>query len=197
MTSTFPDDARDTSSTASLAPGSGRVLENASPVGAWNALLLKGFAFTAGALVLAAIGSFSARKGPAPPGSAHQEAALLNVGGSEWLAGAATVPPSSPTVALAAPTPSQAMAPASHKVVLNTADLAELRRLPGIGQRRAEMILELRDKLHGFKKLTDLLRVKGIGPKGLRRMLPMLVLNPEPLPAASTAKAAGGSSVPP
>jgi hypothetical protein len=59
------------------------------------------------------------------------------------------------------------------------------------------MILELRDKLHGFKKLTDLLRVKGIGPKGLRRMLPMLVLNPEPLPAASTAKAAGGSSVPP
>jgi competence protein ComEA len=64
------------------------------------------------------------------------------------------------------------------KVILNLATAGELTRLPGIGQKRAEKIVELRESLGRFKKLTDLLRIKGIGPKSLRKMLPYLVLDP-------------------
>jgi competence protein ComEA len=62
-------------------------------------------------------------------------------------------------------------------VALNRADAAELRRLPGVGAKRAEAILLLRQRLGRFQKPTDLLRVKGIGPRTLERMLPLLVLD--------------------
>jgi competence protein ComEA len=80
---------------------------------------------------------------------------------------------------------SSATAPATGvtpdgKVVLNVATPSELMRLPGVGQKRAEKIVELRQRLGRFKKLTDLLRIKGIGPKSLRKMLPYLVLDPPP-----------------
>lgn len=64
------------------------------------------------------------------------------------------------------------------RVVLNLASATELTRLPGVGARRAEAIVTLRTKLKRFKQPTDLLRVKGIGPRGLKRMLPHLVLDP-------------------
>ena len=64
------------------------------------------------------------------------------------------------------------------KVILNLASAEELTRLPGVGLRRAEAIVKLREKLGRFRRVTDLLRVRGIGPKGLQRMLPHLVLDP-------------------
>ena len=64
------------------------------------------------------------------------------------------------------------------KVILNTASLADLDRLPGVGKKTAERILELRTRLGRFKKLQDLLRVKGIGTKSLQKMMPLLVLDP-------------------
>lgn len=73
------------------------------------------------------------------------------------------------------------------KVILNTAGVSDLQRLPGVGKRRAEQIIALRARLKRFRKTTDLLRVKGIGVRGLRRMQPHLVLDP---PAASD----GGAS---
>ncbi|HEX6766486.1 MAG TPA: helix-hairpin-helix domain-containing protein, partial [Polyangiaceae bacterium] len=64
------------------------------------------------------------------------------------------------------------------KVILNLAGPDELRRIPGVGPKRAEAIVELRKKLGGrFKRLTDLLRVKGIGQKSLKKMEPHLVLD--------------------
>ncbi|HYQ15826.1 MAG TPA: helix-hairpin-helix domain-containing protein [Polyangiaceae bacterium] len=63
------------------------------------------------------------------------------------------------------------------KVVLNVASADELTQLPGIGMKRALAIVALRTKLKRFKHPTDLLRVKGIGPRGLQRMLPHLVLD--------------------
>jgi competence protein ComEA len=60
---------------------------------------------------------------------------------------------------------------------LNEASAAELTQLPGVGQKRAEAIVALRTRLKRFRQLTDLLRVKGIGPRGLKRMLPHLVLD--------------------
>jgi competence protein ComEA len=70
-----------------------------------------------------------------------------------------------------------APAPSEPRVALNRASAAELRRLPGVGAKRAEAILQLRQRLGRFRKPTDLLRVKGIGPRTLERMLPHLVLD--------------------
>lgn len=59
-------------------------------------------------------------------------------------------------------------------VFLNEATVDDLRRLPGIGEKRALAILELRRKLGRFKQIEDLLRVKGIGRSTLRRLRPLV-----------------------
>jgi competence protein ComEA len=64
------------------------------------------------------------------------------------------------------------------KVILNTAGIDDLMRLPGIGRRRAEAIIELRTRLKRFRRAQDLLRVRGIGPKSLKRLMPHFVLDP-------------------
>ena len=64
------------------------------------------------------------------------------------------------------------------RIVLNLASLEDLRRLPGVGPKRAEAILALRAKLKRFKRGADLLRVRGIGPKSLARMQAHFVLDP-------------------
>jgi len=69
------------------------------------------------------------------------------------------------------------------KVILNLADATQLTRLPGVGKRRAEAIIELRARLKRFRRPQDLLRVRGIGVRTLKRMLPHLVLDP-PKPQA-------------
>jgi competence protein ComEA len=66
---------------------------------------------------------------------------------------------------------------ADGRVILNRASADELTKLPGVGRKRADAIVALRTKLKRFRQVTDLLRVKGIGPRGLKRMLPHLVLD--------------------
>lgn len=79
---------------------------------------------------------------------------------------------------------------ADGKVILNRADETALCRLPGVGKKRAQAILALRDKLGGrFKNLSQLLRVKGIGAKALAKLTPHLVLDAE-----ATARDAGASA---
>ncbi|WMN60402.1 ComEA family DNA-binding protein [Pseudoalteromonas xiamenensis] len=51
------------------------------------------------------------------------------------------------------------------KINLNTADLIMLTQLPGIGEKKAQAILDKRLELGEFNNLDDLLLVKGIGPK--------------------------------
>jgi competence protein ComEA len=67
--------------------------------------------------------------------------------------------------------PSDAPASGAH-VNLNLASAAELRALPGIGAKRAESIVALRQRLGHFRAPSDLLRIKGIGPRTLERLLP-------------------------
>jgi competence protein ComEA len=72
------------------------------------------------------------------------------------------------------------------KVVLNTATAAELCTLPGVGPKRAEQILALRDKLGGrFRRIEDLRRVRGLGRKALERLRPLVVLDPPEPPSGA------------
>lgn len=61
-------------------------------------------------------------------------------------------------------------------VNVNTASAADLERLPGIGPTLARRIVEHRETRGLFRRMEDLLEVKGIGPKLLRRLDPLLRL---------------------
>jgi competence protein ComEA len=67
---------------------------------------------------------------------------------------------------------------ADGRVVLNLAGEDDLRKLPGVGATRARAILALRQRLGRFRRVSDLLKVKGIGRKSLARLAPRLVLDP-------------------
>ena len=61
-------------------------------------------------------------------------------------------------------------------VNLNTASAEELSLLPGVGPSRARAIIELRQQRGGFKRVEDLLEVKGIGESSLAKLKPYLAI---------------------
>lgn len=64
------------------------------------------------------------------------------------------------------------------KLILNLASVEDLDALPGIGASKAKAIVDLRTKLGGrFKRLEDLMRVRGIKRKFLDRLRPLVVLD--------------------
>ena len=67
---------------------------------------------------------------------------------------------------------------ADGRIILNTANAQELVKLPGIGKSRAAAILALRKKLGRFRRVRDLLRVRGIGFRSLRKIQPLVVVDP-------------------
>lgn len=67
--------------------------------------------------------------------------------------------------------------PAEKIINLNKATKQELMNLPGIGEKTAENIIELRDQLTKFRKLEDLLKVKGIGSKKLDKIKKYLYID--------------------
>ncbi|MFO0858924.1 MAG: helix-hairpin-helix domain-containing protein [Phycisphaerales bacterium] len=80
-------------------------------------------------------------------------------------------------VPVAAP-PKQGPASVSAKplpVNLNNASLQQLEELPGIGPSLAARIVEDRLKFGRYKTVQDLDRVKGIGPKLLEKLRPLVV----------------------
>lgn len=67
------------------------------------------------------------------------------------------------------PTPTTRLT-VSTPVNLNTATTVELESLPGIGPATAERILEYRQKNGAFKKIEDLMNVRGIGEKNFLKL---------------------------
>ena len=70
-----------------------------------------------------------------------------------------------------------AKASGSGPLNLNTATVAQLEALPGIGKSVAERILEYREKSGGFKKVEDLMNVRGIGEKSFLKLKPLITVS--------------------
>jgi competence protein ComEA len=63
-----------------------------------------------------------------------------------------------------------------HKVNINRASVTELQQLSGVGQKKAEAIIQYREQNGSFKTVNDLQNVKGIGPKLLEKNRARLAL---------------------
>jgi competence protein ComEA len=67
--------------------------------------------------------------------------------------------------------------PASTAIVnLNTASATDLEGLPGIGAKTAARIVEYRQKNGPFKKVEELMNVRGVGEKNFLKLKPQLTI---------------------
>jgi competence protein ComEA len=104
--------------------------------------------------------------------------------GSDALAGANNEPrlekpaASSTKPASTRKTTGQKEAALKERIDINRATAAELQRLPGVGPKMAQRIIDERKKAL-FKKVEELRRVSGIGPKTLERLGPYVTVEGE------------------
>jgi len=73
----------------------------------------------------------------------------------------------------------QTTAKAGDKVNINTASLEELQKLPRIGPEIAQRILDFRKENGSFKKIEDILKVRGIGEKVYGQLKDMITVGAE------------------
>ncbi|HKQ71804.1 MAG TPA: helix-hairpin-helix domain-containing protein [Polyangiaceae bacterium] len=163
----------------------------------WGGALLKMACAAVAAVVLAIIGAKAGANEASPTNAPTDPGAP---------AAASAVPPTPPPRAPASSaalalaevvSPDAGVQPSSSgsgtladgRVVLNAALEEDLTKLSGIGPTRARAILALRQRLGKFRAVEDLLRVKGIGRKTLRRLRPNLVLDRPPAAEAANATA--------
>jgi len=170
---------------------------------AWTAIAAKVVLFVAALLFLAWIGQAATARATTssiPPPSlslvpprieSTLSAAVIDAGApSAQPATASSSPVMQATAAHAA------RATPEDPVFVNHASAEELRRLPGVGVKRAEAIVQLRQRVGRFQRVEDLLRVKGIGRATLRKWRPLVRLDSPPpqapaLPSPATGEDAG------
>jgi competence protein ComEA len=66
------------------------------------------------------------------------------------------------------------------KVNINTATAQQLTALPGVGEKLAARIVEYRQKAGGFKAVTELMNVQGVGEKNLAKIQAFLTIADAP-----------------
>ena len=75
--------------------------------------------------------------------------------------------------------------PASGELIdLNQASAAQLESLPGVGEVTAARIIEYRQENGGFKKIEELMNVRGIGERSFLRLRPLVTVGTPPKPDA-------------
>jgi comEA protein len=67
-------------------------------------------------------------------------------------------------------------------VNLNSASAEQLEQVPGIGPATAKSIIDFREKSGPFKRVEDVLAIRGISKRALERMRPYLTVNPAATP---------------
>lgn len=100
-----------------------------------------------------------------------------------WLLTAALCSVLSAGLALAAEPPPVAATAGDvqpTQLDLNSAQLAQLEQLPGIGQKRAQAIIDYREAHGGFRSVSQLLQIKGIGRAMLRKLRPLVTVGGAP-----------------
>lgn len=92
------------------------------------------------------------------------------------LALCAMAPPAA--IAQTKPTSPPTAKPSSSTSVvnINTASVADFDALPGIGAKTAALIVEYRQKNGPFKKIEELMNVRGIGEKNFLKLKPQLTV---------------------
>jgi competence protein ComEA len=85
-----------------------------------------------------------------------------------------------PGTAGAEPQKAGSRAPAKTATVtvvnINTASAGELESLPGIGAKTAARIVEYRQKNGPFKKIEELMNVRGVGEKSFLKLKPQITV---------------------
>jgi competence ComEA-like helix-hairpin-helix protein len=74
--------------------------------------------------------------------------------------------------------------PPAAPVDLNTATVAELQQLPGVGPAMANAIVQFRKKSGPFERLEDLLAIRGITTRKLAQLRPYLTVKSAARPSA-------------
>jgi competence protein ComEA len=68
--------------------------------------------------------------------------------------------------------------PPAHPLDLNAANVKELQQVPGIGPKTAQAIADFRHKSGPFRRVEDLLAIKGISQRKLDKMRPYVKVTP-------------------